>query len=109
MAFEFGNPGLGYLQSYVKGFEDYSQQGTNIPSLRMQDKYAQESGGPLFGQTSISANPSFDVVPDIDSPIVDRWIQESKAQNPVTKPGPTMEELRRRMPAIRSRLGIGPA
>lgn len=52
---------IGFLQSYTKGFEDYSQAGTDIPSLRLQDKYAQESGGPLFGQTSISANPSFDL------------------------------------------------
>lgn len=51
----------GYQQDYVRGLEDYSQAGTDIPSLRMQDKYAQESGGPIFGETLISSTPSFDL------------------------------------------------
>lgn len=51
----------GYQQEYVRGIEDYSQAGTEIPSMRLQDKYAQESGGPLYEQTLISSTPSFDL------------------------------------------------
>ena len=52
---------IGFLQAYTQGFNDYSQAGTDIPSLRMQDKYAQETGGPLLNQSLISATPSFDL------------------------------------------------
>ena len=55
------NPALGYLQQYVRGFEDYSQAGSTIPSLRVQKKHEEEQGGPLVDQTLISASPSFDL------------------------------------------------
>lgn len=61
--------GLGFLQSYISGAEDYSQESKNIPdfpNFRFQNRYAQESGGPLIGKTLISGTPSFDMsVPDI--------------------------------------------
>jgi len=61
-------PAVGFLQQYVKGMEDYSQAGSDIPSLRLQDQYAQESGGPLVGQQLISSTPSFEIneKPSID-------------------------------------------
>jgi hypothetical protein len=71
---------IGFLQAYTQGFNDYSQAGTDIPSLRMQDRYAQETGGPLLNQSLISATPSFDTMgPDIDSPEVDEWIKQLKS------------------------------
>lgn len=74
------NPGVGFLQSYLRGFEDYSQKGDDIPSFRFQEKYGKEQGGPLVGEQLISRSPSFSIPPDIDSPVVDKWIQEYKSQ-----------------------------
>jgi len=54
-------PGIEFLRQFVRGASDYSQAGTDIPSMRLQDKYAQESGGPLLNQTLISSTPSFDL------------------------------------------------
>jgi len=64
-------PAVGFLQQYVKGMEDYSQAGSDIPSLRLQDQYAQESGGPLVSQQLISSTPSFEIdeKPSIDPDI----------------------------------------
>lgn len=93
-----GNPNLGFLQQYIRGFEDYSQKGTDIPSLRMQDKYAQESGSPLIEKALISGKPSFDISPDFDSPAVDRWIKEMRSQ-PGFQPTKFLspQEMRRRV------------
>ena len=55
-----GNGSMGFLQTYVKGMQDYQQAGTSIPDLRLQNRYAQESGGPLIEQT-IAGSPSFDI------------------------------------------------
>jgi hypothetical protein len=55
------NPAVGFLQQYTKGYNDYSQAGTTIPSLRLQNKYAQESGGPFKEQLIASDSPSFDL------------------------------------------------
>ena len=54
-----GNGSMGFLQTYVKGMQDYQQAGTSIPDLRLQNRYAQESGGPLMQQT-IAGVPDFD-------------------------------------------------
>lgn len=57
---------LGFLKSYSRGMSDYSQAGEMIPDLRMQNRYAQEAGGPLVQENLISGSPSFDLsVPDI--------------------------------------------
>lgn len=53
--------GLGFLQQYLRGFEDYSQAGTDIPERRQQLKYEQEGGGPFYGEQMISATPSFSI------------------------------------------------
>lgn len=52
---------LGFLQSYRSGMTDYSQSGDVIPDLRLQNKYAQEAGGPLVEQDLISGTPSFEI------------------------------------------------
>lgn len=53
--------GISFLRKFIRGASDYSQEGTDIPSLRLQDKYAQETGGPLLGESLISGSPSFDL------------------------------------------------
>lgn len=53
--------GIGFLQEYLRGFSDYSQAGTDIPSLRMQEKYGQERGGPLVSEMMITGSPSFEI------------------------------------------------
>lgn len=95
---------LGFLKAYTRGLTDYNQSGETVPDLRLQNKYAQEFGGPLVGETLISGTPSFEVPPDIDSPIVDRWIQ-NRRNDPSFKQD-TIQEVRDRMPAIRQRLGL---
>lgn len=57
---------MGFLQAYRQGMSDYSQSGEMIPDMRLQNKYAQEMGGPLVEENLISGSPSFDLsVPDI--------------------------------------------
>jgi len=79
-------PAVGFLREYVEGMENYSQAGTKIPSLRLQDQYAQESGGPLVGQQLISSTPSFEINerpsidPDIYLPGLTRRINYAKGQ-----------------------------
>lgn len=55
------NPRIGFLRGYVSGLQDYSQAGTNIPEMRLQNKYAQEQGGPFVSEQLISGSPSFDL------------------------------------------------
>ena len=54
------NGPMGFLQTYVKGMQDYQQAGTGIPNLRLQNQYAQERGGPLM-QQMIAGSPSFEI------------------------------------------------
>lgn len=51
----------GYLQTYVRGMRKHEQAGTSIPDFRVQQEYAQESGGPLMQSYKVSGNPSFDI------------------------------------------------
>jgi hypothetical protein len=55
------NPAIGFLRSYLQGYQDYSQAGTNIPEMRLQEKYGQEQGGPFVSEQLISGSPSFDL------------------------------------------------
>lgn len=52
---------LGFLQAYKSVMSDYSQAGEAIPDLRLQNKYAQEIGGPLVQENLISGSPSFEI------------------------------------------------
>lgn len=54
------NP-AGYLQAYVRGMKEYEQAGTDIPSYRVQDEYAQESGQPLMHKREVNA-PTFEQI-----------------------------------------------
>ena len=85
---------LGFLQAYKQGMSDYSQSGEAIPDLRLQNKYAQEFGGPLVQENLISGTPSFDLqmpktpmgqsfegIPNA-SPEMLRKLMERKIKNP---------------------------
>lgn len=94
------NPAVAFLHQYTRGFDDYSQAGTNIPAMRLQSKYAQEKGGPLVNTTEISSSPSFDLMgPDIDSPVVDEWIK-----NIPSRPLPSPEQMQRNIKKIREQV-----
>lgn len=54
------NP-AGYLQAYVQGMSGYKQFGKDIPNFGVQQKYAQEQGGPLIENYEVSGSPSFDM------------------------------------------------
>ena len=54
------NGPMGFLQTYVQGMQEYEQAGPKIQDFRLQNRYAQESGGPLIEQT-IASSPSFDI------------------------------------------------
>lgn len=58
--------GIGFLRKYLRGFENYQQEGTDIPERNIRTDFAQEQGGPLVERTLISGSPSFDLsVPDV--------------------------------------------
>jgi hypothetical protein len=90
----------GFLREYISGRTGYSQEGTEIPSLRLQKDYAQEAGGPLFEQDLISGTPSFNLDPDIDSPIIDRDIKKLQERYGVSKTN--MRELERNSQRLRN-------
>jgi hypothetical protein len=52
-----GNQGMGFLQSYLRGRQNYSQIGTDIPGRQYETEYAQEQGGPLVSEQVISSLP----------------------------------------------------
>jgi len=88
---------LGFLQAYKQGMSDYSQSSEPkdlIPNLRLQNKYAQEFGGPLVQENLVSGTPSFDLqmpktpmgqsfegIPNA-SPEMLRRLMERKMKNP---------------------------
>jgi hypothetical protein len=90
----------GFLREYISGRTGYSQEGTEIPSLRLQKDYAQEAGGPLFEQDLISGTPSFNIDPDIDSPIIDQDIKKLQERHGVSKTN--MKELERNSQRLRN-------
>lgn len=51
-----GNQGIGFLQSYLRGRQNYSQIGTDIPGRQYETEYAQEQGGPLVSEQMISGS-----------------------------------------------------
>ena len=52
------NGPMGFLQTYVKGMQNYQQAGTDIPDLSLQNQYSQERGGPLI-QEMTAGVPGF--------------------------------------------------
>jgi hypothetical protein len=90
-----GNSGIGFLQSYLRGRQDYSQAGTDIPAMRLQNMYEQEQGGPLVNEQFISASPSFDLgypkipgrnlegIPNANDPVMREKLRQRLLKNPM--------------------------
>lgn len=62
-----GNGAVGFLQQYARGVQDYSQEGTDIPSFSFENKYAQEQGGPIA--RSFKIGPRTIATPIDDVPV----------------------------------------
>ena len=111
----------GFAQMYAKRVNDFSQAGTGIRPLHLQNREEQEAGGPIFNQfsasgtpdfesmgfipggTTIAGSPSFDInmPPDIDSPEVDAWLEEYR-NSPGPKPPPiTGDQVLRNLQRLR--------
>lgn len=97
---------LGFLQAYRRGMSDYSQAGESIPDFRLQNKYAQEFGGPLVEETvaqgiPVGEDPIFPMGQEEFSDYVRGRLDQRKG---VIRPLP--EEIRSRIPAARAKFGL---
>jgi len=57
----------GYFREELEGSRSYAQTGTDIPDFGIGQQYGQREGGPIFGETVVAGNPSFDIL-DRDIP-----------------------------------------
>ena len=90
------NQGMGFLQSYLRGRQNYSQAGTDIPSFDFNRDYEGGfgTGVPPYYQESISASPSFDLgypkipgrnvegIPNANDPIMREKLRQRLLRNP---------------------------
>jgi len=98
-------------QQLSSASQDYSQSGTDIPNFSEGSGGAYSAGSNQSPQgfgyqyqspSNVAMEPSFDVMgPDIDSPIVDKWIKERQGPR---FPMPTPEQLQQRMRQLRNSL-----
>jgi len=93
----------GYFREDLQGFRSASMTTPQTGEVGAAQQYGQSEGGPIFGETVIAGSPSFDIPPDINSPIVDRWIKENGQLNPNLQKD-TMEKALERARALRGRL-----
>jgi len=96
----------GFVREYVAGMNQYQQYGTDIPNFGMQTNYAQQAGGPLVGRTvaqgiPVGEDPIFPMGQEEFSDYVRGRLEQRQG---IQKPLP--EEIRRRIPGIRARLGL---
>ena len=63
------NGAVGFLQQYARGVQDYSQEGTDIPSFSFENKYAQEQGGPIAKSFKLKIGPRTIPTPIDDVPV----------------------------------------
>jgi hypothetical protein len=71
--------GKDFLNAFLKGREEYSQSGTDIPSFGVSHIYEGGAGTgmePYFNEQVSEAPRYIRIPPDLDSPAVDRWMQE---------------------------------
>lgn len=91
---QLGNGGnsVGFLQQYIRGFNDYQQAGENIPAQHFQTQYGQEQGGPLISRTIKYSPPNAIIkAPHLDSPYMDQLIERGyKPLNPPAPKGPQL-------------------
>lgn len=87
-----GGDGVGFLRDYLRGFQSYKQEGTNIPDQSFRTDYGQEQGGRLIGRTIRYTPPNAIIkTPHLDSPYMDQLL-ERKFQ-PLKPPGPKGPQL----------------
>jgi hypothetical protein len=66
-----------FLREYMSGGEEYSQSGTDIPTFNLSRTYGGGTGmAPYFNEQISEAPRYIRIPPDLDSPAVDRWMQE---------------------------------
>lgn len=95
----------GYLQEEKEGSRTFAQSGTDVPNFQVGQAYEQQEGGPIFEQM-FAGGPSFDMAPDIDDPIIDRWLEQERSKPGYVPPKiPTGPELKRRIDNFRQRYG----
>ena len=87
-----GGDGLGFLREYLKGFQSYQQEGTDIPEQNIRTDYEQEQGGPLIARTVRYSPPNAILkTPHLDSPYMDQLIE--RGFKPLKAPGPKGPQL----------------
>jgi hypothetical protein len=98
---------VGWLQEYVAGMNRFQQQGTNVPYYGEQTNYAQERGGPLMGQTTVTQgipvgqDPIFPMGQEEFSDYVRSRMESGKQANPMPA------DLMRRIQSVKAKYGFG--
>lgn len=64
----------GYVREELEGSRSFAQSGTDVPDFQAGQSYEQREGGPVF-EKMVAGSPSFETLPDIDSPLIDRDIE----------------------------------
>ena len=87
-----GGDGVGFLREYLRGFENYQQEGTDIPERDIRTDYAQEQGGPLVARTIRYSPPNAILkTPHLDSPYIDQLLE--RGFKPLKPPVPKSPQL----------------
>ncbi len=87
-----GGDGVGFLREYLRGFENYQQEGTDIPERGIRTDYAQEQEGPLVARTIRYSPPNAIIkAPHLDSPYMEQLIE--RGFKPLKPPGPRGPQL----------------
>jgi hypothetical protein len=98
-------PGMGAspLQPFSRDLINKSSLPVTQPPKNFLDNYLPKIQNQQ--KTNQASIPSFDLVPDIDSPITDKWLQDYRSTPGYTKPVmPTPEEFQQRVRQLRSSL-----
>ena len=96
-------------KGFLAGFMRNSFSATGQPGYDESLSYSQQLNGTL-GPMNVNyevAGPSFDLAPDIDSPIIDQWVKEKGGPKP-NMLNPNSPEFYKRINEIRRSLGKGP-
>jgi hypothetical protein len=84
--------GLGYLQEYIAGMNQYQQGGTDVADFGVRSDYSREQGGPLVSRTIRYTPPNAIIkAPALDSPYMDELIK--RGFQPLSPPRPKGPQL----------------
>jgi hypothetical protein len=87
---------IGFLREYLGGFQNYQQEGTDIPSQAFSTEYGQEQGGPLISRTIRYSPPNAILkTPHLDSPYMDQLLERGfkPLKPPTSAPAPKGPQL----------------